>query len=237
MANITLPIMPTFSAAWSRVYGSKLTFWKGIGCMVLIMLAVGLVKGALTTMWPSSESVVDIVGQVINYLLQMGLVFIGIQRAFDRPINYEMIFNVFKIELSIKIICLYFLEVIIFLIPVAIFFISLVIQQNYPDNTGIMIGAFTGYVISGILFLFLLIRITLAMGFLLDKNQNPWIAIKSSFKATRDNFWRLLIVHFLFICLIVVSALPLCIGLIWTLPLGFILYGVMYKTLLPNAMG
>src|SRR5205085_143591 len=78
---------------------------------------------------------------------------------------------------------------------------------------------------------YLLVRLMLSIAFVLEQNVNPWRAIVLSFHATRCNFWRLFGWYIAIWIIMMISIIPLGIGLIWTLPLIYISYGMIYKTL------
>ena len=79
--------------------------------------------------------------------------------------------------------------------------------------------------------IYITVRICLAAACVLDKGMNPWAAITSSFAMTRANFWRLVALFILQNIIVIVSLIPLLLGLIWTLPLSLILYGTIYQFL------
>jgi hypothetical protein len=88
--------------------------------------------------------------------------------------------------------------------------------------------------LSIILTIYLLFRMYLVHAFILAKKVNPWVAIKLSFKATKSNVCRLIGLSILNGLILLVSAIPLGIGLIWTLPYFFINFGEIYKSLVES---
>ena len=90
--NYLLPVWDLVGYSWKKVSGSKGTFWAFIGICILIMLGFLLVQKLAH---PISHLIIFI-GQIISYLLQMGLIYLGIRRAQDLPISYPMGFRAFE---------------------------------------------------------------------------------------------------------------------------------------------
>jgi uncharacterized membrane protein len=97
----------------------------------------------------------------------------------------------------------------------------------FPDNSTLAIL----HTLVSIAYLYIYIRISLSIGFVLDKEISPWNAIKLSFKATANHFWRLIAILILVNIIVLASSIPAGLGLIWTLPLAVICYGMIYKRL------
>lgn len=233
--NIEIPVWDTISGAWQKVSGAKGTVWAAIGVTILIMLFFALFQYVGNSLAPVAGKVVYVIGQIILFLLEMGLVYIGIQRALDKPINFRQIFYAFDSKVAIRVIFAYVLQTLILMIPGLLMFAGVMTYTLNPDH-GPLITAISGTLfLLGILAIFFLIaRTWLTIAFALE-NSSPVDAIKKSFAATESNVWRLIGIAFLTTLIIAISMIPLGLGLIWTIPLGIILYGETYRRLLPNA--
>lgn len=223
-----ISVSDIITQSWEKVKGTKASIWAAFGILFVIMLAIGFISGLLKNGAPVISASVDFIGQIINFLLQMGILYIGISRAYDLPISYRMMFRTFQFEMALKVIGLYLLQILIFL-PVAI--IGIIAAMLYSDQI----------LLSGLLFLisifaifYLAVRLFLSMGFVVYQGINPVPAIKKSFQATHGNFWRILSILIIQFCILVISIIPLGIGLIWSLPFCFIVYGMLYKNLVIN---
>lgn len=234
--NILLPIQDSISTAWQRVRGAKGTIWAAIGMLVLVAIGFCILTYIGKAILPASKPVINFIGQIFNFLLQLGLLYIGIKRALDLPIRYTMVFHALNLALAAKLILLYILETIIML-PVALIFLilpsMLIVVPHSPDALRLVV-AFC-YLIGIIGMIYLMIRMILALAFVLDKNMGAWDAIKSSFAATKKNVWRLIGIVIVKICAILLGVITLGIGLIWAIPFVTILYGVIYTKLRANA--
>lgn len=227
-----IPVWDTITTAWEKVHGAKKTFSASILLLILIMFGVGIVEGILKVV-PGLSAIIRILGNTIAYLINVSLIYIGIKRAQDFPINYKMMFHAFHKDVFLRIAGLYILQALILAIPVAL----------AAAGHGLLAAGSITFTLLGILLLLtsfiasivLFIRIGLSVGFVMDQQFNPWHAIKSSFAATRGNFWNLAGLFLLQSLIVMASAIPLGIGLIWTIPLCLITYGVMYQRLRQNA--
>lgn len=231
-----IPVWDTIGAAWRKVSGTKGSIWAALIVLVLISVVLFALQALISHIVPALDPVTGIIIQAINFLLQMGILYIGIQRAFDLPITYRLMFRNFQHPLWLKVIGLYILQILIFLIPVLIFFIPLIFKAvagNEPSMLPFPVSLLL-YLIGIIAIIYLAVRLSLSMAFVVDKQYGPVQAVKASFQATRSNFWRLVAIMIIQIFIILISAIPLGIGLIWTIPFAYIIYGIVYKNLLLN---
>jgi hypothetical protein len=232
MTDITvkIPVSDTASEAWTKVSGSKGSFWAafallflvGVGFAILGMIADAIVSGG--------HNVVLFIGQVVNFLLQTGLLYIAIRCAQGAPFSYKNMFYVLQSNILIRIIGVYLLKLLIMMPFFLLIFLTfmLALLGKFIMACGILIVFFG--------MLYVSVRIILASAFVLDKGVNSWQAIVLSWKATRSNFWRLILLFFIQGVAFILGVITLLIGLIWALPFGFILYGVIYQKLAPSVL-
>ncbi|TAK77166.1 MAG: hypothetical protein EPO11_03025 [Gammaproteobacteria bacterium] len=229
-----LPVGETLGKAWDTTKGSKKSFWAALALLFLIAVGIGILQGIAKSLLPPLGFAIVIIGQLIIFLLQIGLLYMGIQRAAGSPISYRLMFRTFDMNLASRIITYYILQMLILILPAILIFLAALLSHAYPDIPGMSILVAAFYVVGGAGFLYLSIRMMMGMAFVLDKAANPWEAVKSSFQITRGNFWSLLFLLIAQFIIFTISAIPFGIGLIWTLPFIFVLYGTIYKGLLLN---
>ncbi len=218
-----LPISDTLRTAWEKTHGAKKTFWAAIGITFAIMLCLGFIQGIV------DNSVVRLIIRVISYFLQLGLLYIGITRAREATIQYQLLFKAFSLDQAFRIIGLYLLELVIFIPPAILAFLGgFIAPQSFPGATALSIVLIA---VAAFLAITLAIRLMLAIGLVLDQNLNPWPAIKMSFVSTKGNELRILALILIQLVIVVISAIPFGLGLIWTLPFSLITYGIIYKRL------
>lgn len=228
-----LNISDTISTSWQKVHGTKGSVWAALGILFVTMFIIGFIGDLITQALPSIEFGINLVTQAIGFLFQVGILYIGIRRAQDLSFSYRDMFRSFQADIIPKLIAVYLFEIVIFIPPMILAFVGGYLY-GYEDTTWALIVSVILCCIAIAIILFLSVRLSLAMAFVLDRKAGPWNALKSSFRATRSNFWRLLGLSIAQFLILFVSALPLGIGLIWGLPLVFVIYGTMYKTLSVN---
>lgn len=223
-----LPVWDTLSLAWEKVKGSKASIWGAVAILFLIALGFGILSAITKSFSPTFYHVIDFIMQIICSLLQMGVLYIGIQRAFDLPLSYSQMFRAFQPAIAMRLIAVYILEVLIILPLMVLMVVGFILFTMH------MAAAITLACIAYLGMIYVVVRLSLAMGFVLDKGSNPIQALKESFNATRSNFWRILAIIIIETIIILVSIIPLGIGLIWTIPFAVVLYGLIYKNLTLN---
>ena len=187
-ATHRLPVLDTISLAWSKVKGSKKSFWAAIFLSLVILLIFSTITG-LTHEYINKllGNILSIIFQIIFNLLVMGVIYIGIKRAMELPISYRLMFRGIELNIALKLIGLYILKFIIYLLPVIIFLIPALVtnftnptileQRPGPVNIEIFntnfsrsgqVVALITSIIAIIVFLYLAIRMSLAQAFVLE---------------------------------------------------------------------
>lgn len=232
VATYKLPIGDTLKTAWHKVKGSKGAFWTGIGATILISLGIAMVM-VLAAAFNLPSFVVDILrvaGQVVNNLVALGLAYLGIRRAADLSIDINHVFVGFRWPIFLKLVGAFLLIfVFIYLAPLGLYLLSLAFTNPHVQMLWDIL-----FVVAILIELYVFIKLALVLPLVLDKELNPWQAVKQSWHMTRGNFWRLVILFGLMIIFLALGALPFLIGLIWVLPFAYILYGLEYQRLLAN---
>lgn len=224
-----LPISDTLTTAWHKVTGSKKTFWAALGIVFAIMFCFGLAEGLSEAMNASLFQLMKFLGRVVSYFLQLGLLYMGICRAKDKPIRYDVVFSAFTIDQAFRIIGLYLLELIIFILPGLIALAGITCYSMGFVGSAILGSILV--VLAVIMVIAIAVRLMLSIGLVLDQAMSPWSAIKTSFRLTEGNAFRLIGLVIIQLAIVAVSAIPFGLGLIWTIPFSLIGYGVIYQRL------
>lgn len=206
--NPNWEIGAVLSEAWALSNGFKATFWGGFLIYMGVAIAVGIVMGLLTVgvAVVSSEAtmVVTVLGQVIQLIvtapLMAGLFMLGIKRAAGQPVNAFMLFNYFPKTLPL------FLTYLLMVVLVVIGFVLLVIPGIY-----------------------LTFAYALALPLLVDKNLGIWESLETSRKGITRCWFRFFGFGIIGLIIMMISAIPLGIGLIWTLPWLYAGMGIIYR--------
>jgi uncharacterized membrane protein len=226
------PVVLTFEEAWQKVKGAKLPFFLIILTFLALILVTGMVAAVMHIFVNETASIiVSIIGDVFQLVLAWGIIYLGIQRATGAPIFYSMIKNVFSFDLFSKMFGLYILYFIIVGIPLLFPLLGYLLVKYVGDTAAIQVIKALLSIIGAIITIYLAVRISLGKGIVVNERKNPIAAIKISFMATKNNVWNVIGFLLLQILVLVISVIPLGIGLIWSIPLCSIAYGLMYRKL------
>jgi hypothetical protein len=229
-----LPISDTIKESWDAVYGAKAPIWGGFLLTLVIIFCIGFILGIVSVFAPKLQIIITPIAQIIGVLFQMGLIYMGIRRARGDAISYKLIFYAMDVGMALRIIGLYILQMLIFLLPVATIVAGNIFFMMLSIGTLGMVMSIILDVVVGALILYISMRMALSMAFVLDKQSGPWEAIKKSFAATEGNVLLLLGAIILQTLIVLISIIPVGIGLIWTIPFSIIMYGMIYKKLSVN---
>ncbi|OGT38729.1 MAG: hypothetical protein A3F11_03825 [Gammaproteobacteria bacterium RIFCSPHIGHO2_12_FULL_37_14] len=224
-----LAVAETLSTAWRKVYGTKQTFIASVALMFLMKI-IFLWLMYITKHIPFINAIFVISDALIALLIIYGILYLGIQRAFDLPIHYEMIFITFRLNKAINLVGLCLLQLLIVAIPFILAIFFYILLASYLST----ILALLVNIAFMLIYFWLTFRLCLGVAFILDKNVTPLAAIKLSFEATKSNVWRLASLLVIQQLVLLISIIPLGIGLIWSIPFVAITYGMIYKNLLMN---
>src|SRR5438477_89442 len=73
---------------------------------------------------PGLGGFINFIGEIVLFLVQMGILYIGIQRALDLPITYTQMWRGFRSDMALKLIGLYILQILILLPGIFLFILS-----------------------------------------------------------------------------------------------------------------
>lgn len=193
--------------AWNLTRGVKAPIWGGLLITYGVVLVLVVVLAALTAAAGEGDAglvgmIVELASSALSTLFTAGLMFMGVKRATGRRVVWKDVLSGFTPWAKLLI------AAILKMLLVVVGFMLLILP-------GI-------YLLVGYLFTFPLI---------IDKNMSPWEAMETSRKAIHKVWWKMLGLYFVVGLICFLSAIPFGIGLIWTLPLAVVLYGVVYNAL------
>jgi hypothetical protein len=222
-----LPVMESVKSAWFKLKGAKGTLWS---VLILWLAAVLILEFLRENNAPDGFiTLLTALAVIAQALLTWSLIYMGIQRACDLPIRFGMITRGFNVTTILYMIGFYILRALIVL-PATIFLGVGSFLIHSTSVIAFMVGALL--IVLGIATVFyLIVRMTLGQAIILDKHRNSWEALKLSFQITQGNFWNLTGISIINILIVLASIMTLGIGLIWSLPYLFIVYGEIYKRL------
>ncbi len=197
------------SESWERTNGLKGSFWAAGAIVFLVMIALGGVVGGGSAVLVGSDDVaagglssilLQLVIMAVMYPFMAGIMMLGIERSVDLPLSYKSVFGYFAYTLPLLGVA------VLMSILVAIGFLLLIIPGIY-----------------------LSLAYMFAVPLVVEKNLGIWDAMETSRKAVTSHWFKLFFLFLIMSIILIVSALPFGIGLIWTYPMMVAMIGVMYR--------
>ena len=200
------------SEAWQRVKGTKGIIIGGFLVFYAVLLVASfLIGGFFGILGMVSDSpmlsvvvemVVGIFASALADPFMAGINMVGIRRAADQPISFNDIFSHFGRTVPL---------VITAIISMVLIYLGMILL-----------------IIPG---LYLAIAYMLAIPLVVERGLSPWQALEASRKAISQHWFKVFGLFLLLGLITGISAIPLGIGLVWTIPLFTIAIGVLYRTI------
>jgi len=194
--------------AWQKTKGAKASIWGAVLFLYLIIFGVslggvvafpGFYKGGDPTVSIYVNGSLQLITSWLSMLMTGGIMLIGVRHVLEQRVSWKMVFAGFSKALSITV------AVVLQTILISIGFVLLVIPGIYLS---------VGY--------------ALTLPLILEKGMGPWEALETSRKAIHKRWWTVFGLYLVMILLSAVAVIPLGLGLIWTVPMFFVLIGVLY---------
>lgn len=188
--------------------GAKGSIWAGIIVMYLVLIGLGAGSVFLLPQWMEQddsmqailvEGGLQAVFSFLSFVFTAGILLIAVYKIGQKPFSWKMVFYGFSRVGSLLL--LFILQSIMLVIGFLLFILP-----------GIYLSV--GYV--------------LAIPLLFVKGLSPWQALEESRKAVHKRWWTIFFAMIAMSILLGLSAIPLGLGLIWTVPMFVVLVGVLY---------
>ena len=88
-----------------------------------------------------------------------------------------------------------------------------------------------GFVLLIIPGIYLMIAYFMAMPLVVEKGLSPWQALEVSRKTITHRWFSVFFFSIVMTLILIISMIPLGIGVIWTAPMMMIAYGIMYRNM------
>jgi len=144
----------------------------------------------------------QLVANWFSMLMTGGIMLIGVRHVLEQRVSWKMVFAGFSKAFSITM---------------------ALILQTILITIGLLL-----LVIPGI---YLSIGYTLVLPLILDKGMGPWEALEASRKAIHKKWWTVFGLYLVMVLICLIALIPLGLGLIWVVPMTFVLIGVLYVRL------
>lgn len=198
--NPNWTIGEVLSEAWKLKDGFKGTYWGAL----LIYILISTILSAVFEFVAGDSNIMMFITQVVLVLitlpLTIGLMMIAIKRSVGTPTAASMVFDYYPKTIPV------FLTYLLMIVMVVIGLVLLVLPGIY-----------------------LMFAYALALPLVADKGMGAWEALEASRKALTPCWFRFFGLGIIATVIIVVSAIPLGIGWIWTLPFLGLAMAVVYR--------
>lgn len=199
--NPNWQIEDVMSEAWQLTKGFKASYWGAL----IIYIVIAVIVTAITEFVFSGSVSLIIIGQIlqglVTYPLTAGLTMIAVRHSAGLPCNATMIFDYYPKTIPI------FLTYLLMTILIAVGMLLLIIPGIY-----------------------LAVAYSFAVILLVDKNMRIWDALETSRQAITQCWFRTFAFFIVMLVIIVVSMIPLGIGLIWSIPFASLGMAVIYRS-------
>lgn len=230
--NTPISIFDALKKAWHLVHGLKWPVFAAYlsGFIVLILLNIvsfilspthlGVFLGGLFTF------VITILAMYVNWFVLAMLLILGVRQALGlRPNHLGDAFSSCAASKSNL-----FGMMLIYYIGVFIYVFLWVLANVMADNGVSYLIVAALCIIATIAAIFLLLPIPIfALPLLITTRCGIFSAIKQSYRMFNRCWIRLIISLILMLIILAISAIPLGIGLIWTIPMTYALNGIWFK--------
>ncbi|WP_415397753.1 hypothetical protein [Sulfurimonas sp. CS5] len=197
-------IIGVLKEGFRRTDGVKLTF---VGSIIIYALIALFVKSLTEFIFPNTQSFVSIYASSIVEMLftlpiLIGIMILGVKHAREEELKVASIFDYFGM-----------------IIPVMLAYIAMSILLSI------------GFILLVIPGIYLAISYAFVYTLIVDKGLGVWEAMELSRKTVTQQWFKFFGLSLLSGIIIIISALPFGIGLIWSIPTTYIAYGLLYHRL------
>ncbi|MFK0571352.1 hypothetical protein [Endozoicomonas sp.] len=203
--NYSLSISGLLSESWDKTRGTKWIIHLAMGIYMGIYLLLIMAVAVAALVVPQSgglEIIIELIMLAITTPLWAGIYMIGLRRAVNAPIRAGQVLDYFS--KTLPLFGLYLLMLVLMLIGFALL------------------------VIPGI---YLFIAYMLAIPLMVDKKMGIWEALETSRKAITKRWFTVFGLTLVIMLINFVAMLPLGLGLIWTVPMSTIAFGILYRNI------
>ena len=205
-------ITDIIAEGWEKTSGAKGTLWLAFLIFIVITIIVSVIQslihpdpGLLIQQKQFGAgffwvAITTLESIPLTYPLMAGIMLLGIRRSVDAEITAGSIFQAYA-----KV------------IPLTLLVLASMLLS--------MLGFFL-LIIPGI---YLTVAYLMSMALMIDRDMGVWEALETSRKAITKHWFKIFFLYLLLGIMTIFASLPLLLGLIWMLPLFYVVHGLLYK--------
>jgi hypothetical protein len=189
------------SSAWSKVSGYKATLWLAMLIYIGVQIALSFVLSLFfeAPAEPGGSSPADVFVALATFPMMYMMMVMGLRRARSEAVQATNVLDGYSSYLPL--LGLFLLTTILTLLG----FLLLVLPGIY-----------------------LAVAYSMAPILMLERGMGVWEAMETSRKVVTRCWFKAFLLGLAMFVIIALSAIPFGIGLVWTLPLGYIVGGELY---------
>lgn len=176
--------------------------WLFMSSVLLYVLIELFLKVGLILTFPTIKDFAGLLILPITLPVITGIMLLSIRRVRNEDVNYKNIFDYYPSVLAL--LGAYFLVVFMTMIG----FLLLIIPGIY-----------------------LSVSYVFTLSLVADKGLNVWDAMELSRKTVTQRWWKFFGLSLLMLIMLLVSIIPFGIGLVWSIPITYLTYGLLYHRL------
>jgi len=204
--NYDFNVGEVISEAWAKTKGAKTPLLMAFFLYGFVVICFNIMLGFLFFTLGFGEMGVSLLVSMMQILLtaplSVGLFILGVRRSVDASLSSTHIFNYCDQTLSL------IATTLLMYLCIALGFLALIIPGIY-----------------------LSIAYYMALPLVVEKHLSPWQALEVSRKAVGKHWFGVLGLGMLIGLINMLGFLAIGIGLIWTLPMSLIAYGILYRNM------
>ncbi len=194
--------------SWRFCKGVKGSIWAALFVMYFILFGIAAAGIFLIPEFPATggskapmfvDAGIQVFAGFLSYIFIAGLILIAVNRVGEKPYSWKMVFSGFK--------------------KLGTLILAIILQAI------LLIVGFLLFILPGI---YLSVGYMLVFPLIMDKGLSPWQAMEASRKAIHSRWWTVFFAFILMSIISTLSAIPAGIGLIWTVPMFFVMIGILY---------
>ncbi|MBU0484450.1 MAG: hypothetical protein KKB30_08050 [Proteobacteria bacterium] len=201
-------VMEVIKEAWQKTSGAKGSIWAAYAIICFGMFVVVFGVQVLAGLAGAADNLaitgaIQVTVNAAMYPFLAGIMMMGIYKAVDRPINFKMAFGYFSL-----------------LIPIVV--------------GGFLMTIITvlGFILLFVPGIYLAISYSMTIPLIVEKGMGPWEAMETSRKAVSKHWFRVFGVNIMMGIILMISSIPMGLGIIWTMPMFFVTTGILYRNII-----
>ena len=197
-------VVPLLKEAFTRTNGLK---WNFMGAIIIYAIIAVITAAILEVFFPAdateyNELIASLLAVPVTLPIMVGITMLGIKQARDERLEIPSVLNYFS-----------------FLLPILLSYIAMSLML------------FIGFMLLILPGIYLAISYSFTYALVVDKGLGVWEAMELSRKTVTKQWLKFFALALLGGLIIMISAIPLGIGLIWSIPTIYIAYGLLYHHL------